>query len=26
MVSLGQRNIAVAYDTLNHNFTESWLN
>jgi branched-chain amino acid transport system substrate-binding protein len=26
MTGLGQRNIAVAYDTRNRNFTESWLN
>lgn len=26
MVGLGQRNIAVAYDLRNRNFTESWLN
>lgn len=26
MVGRGQRNIAVAYDTRNRNFTESWLN
>ena len=26
MVGLGQRKIAVAYDTRNRNFTESWLN